>query len=479
MLPNKSYRHFSVIRATPVVLLLTCWMTGCGGTQLEIPRPTDALKPPPAPPPVGPSVVNLNVNLPLSELAAVADGAVAQSSGKEDSWQDGGTLPDRGTLQYQYWVVRGPLNVTGDDDRLVSDFPSLQYRLALRMSMPEGMALEGRCGYGNDPPKRLRLIARSRLSWTDHWTVKSDTAFDPPQFRDACLLTGVDTDATPIVRSIVESRLPSLAAAIDAKVKERSESRQRAQKVWIELQKPRELGPERWLLLNPQDAQVSPILSDGQVIHTSVNLILQPQIRSGPMSPTPDRPLPPLRLAPAPLEGFHLVVPVFAEYAAINRRMQQRLVGQEFRAPIGDPVEITSAQLYGSGENLIVELGVTGGMNGKLYATGKPVYDSQTRTLRFENFDYTTDTRSVVVHSADSLFHQDFLSRIEPETRINLSDRMENLRSRLSSLLTHEVEPGVWLEGTVTTLDALGIYPVPGGVEVQVVADGVLELSMH
>ena len=231
------------------------------------------------------------------------------------------------------------------------------------------------------------------------------------------------------------------------------------------------------LVLNPQDAQVSPIVSDDAVIHTSVNLILKPEIRKGTLPTVEERPLPPLRLAPTSLEGFHLVVPVVADYAVINRRMQQRLVGQEFRPPVGDPVEVTSAQLYGSGDHLIIELGVTGGMNGKLYATGKPVYDSQTRILRFENFDYTTDTRNVVVHSADSLFHQDLLTRIEPETRIDLSNRIEGLRSQLESLLTQEIEPGLRLEATVSKLDALGIYPVPGGVEVQIVADGLLELS--
>ena len=459
------------------LMLVSCWMTGCGGSQLEIPRPTDALKPPPSPPAVEPSVVNIKVSVPLDELATVANGAVAQSSGREDSWQEGGQLPDRRSIQYQYWVVRGPLHVTAADDRLISDFPGMQYRLAFRMLLPEGTSFEGRCGYGNDPPKRLRLIARSRLSWTDHWTVKSDTAFDPPEFRDACRLAGMDVDVTPVVQSIVESRLPSLAAAIDAKVKERSESRQRAHKVWSNLQKPRELGPERWLLLNPKDVQVSPISSNGQILKSSVNLILRPELRTGTMPSIQEQPLPSLRLAPASLEGFHLVVPVVAEYALINQRMQQRLIGQEFQPPIGDSIQITSAQLYGSGENLIVELGVTGGMNGKLYATGKPAYDSETKTLRFQGFDYTTDTRNVVVHSADSLFHQDFLARIEPETRIDLSDRIEGLRSRLSSLLTREVEPGLWLEGTVSKLDALGIYPVPGGVEVQVVADGVLQLS--
>jgi hypothetical protein len=83
----------------------------------------------------------------------------------------------------------------------------------------------------------------------------------------------------------------------------------------------------------------------------------------------------------------------------------------------------------------------------------------------------------MLVHAADSMFHRTFLEQIEPETRIALSDRMESLRARLSSLLTRELEPDLWLEGTVTKLDVLGIYPVAGGVEVQVVANGILQLS--
>jgi hypothetical protein len=97
--------------------------------------------------------------------------------------------------------------------------------------------------------------------------------------------------------------------------------------------------------------------------------------------------------------------------------------------------------------------------------------------LRFERFDYTVDTKNRVVQSADSAFHQGFLARIEPETRIDLSDRIEELRLRLSSLLTREVDSGLWLEGTVNRLEVRGIYPVSNGVEVQIVADGYLNLS--
>lgn len=463
--------------APSALLLLASWTIGCGGSHIAIPRPTDALDSPPAPPTVAASTVNLTVTIPLVELAAAADEAMPMSTGQERAWQAGLGSPDQAALQYQYWVVRGPLNLRVTRDQLLGEFTEMQYRLALRTTSPGGMVLEGRCGYGEDPPKHMRLVTRTRFSWTEQWTLRTDTAFDPPEFRDSCRLAGLNADVTPIVRAIVESRLPALAAAIDARTKSRSETKQRAQKIWNWLQQPVDLGRDRWLTLNPQHAQASPIVSKGPDIRTSVDLILKPQVHVGAKPSAEHRPLQPLQIAPASSDGFHLVIPVVAEYEVINRRLQERVVGQVFDSPVGKPLKISSAHLYGSGAQLIIELGVTGAMNGILYATGHPVYDEEMRLLRFEHFDYTADTKNVVVRSADALFHQKILARIEPETRIDLSDRIDELRNRLASLLTREVEPGWWLEATVSRLNALGIYPVAGGVEVQIVADGVIELS--
>ncbi|MFY4727847.1 DUF4403 family protein [Nitrospira sp. BLG_2] len=465
---------------TFVILLVGLMMAGCAGSRIEIPKPTDVLAPPPPPPFIEQSVVNLKVSVPISELAIAADAALPQSSGQEDSWQERSSSADQGTVSYRYWMIRGPLESKIDGHRLVTEFPNIRYRLALRFKPPEGSIFEGRCGYGTDPPKHIRLTARSSFEWTDHWTLRSHTEFAPAEFPDSCLIKGLKADVTPIVQSIVDHHLPTVAAAIDERVKSRSESRQRARKVWNMLQQPLELGPERWLILNPLGAQVSPINLDGQTIETSVNFMLKPIMQMGAVPVVEDQPpLPPLKLMPIAFDGFHLALPVIAEYGVINRRLAQRLVGQTFATSHGKSITITSANMYGSGKNLIIEVGVTGAMNGKLYVTGQPVYDQAEHMLRFERIDYTVDTQNVVVRSADSAFHQRFLARIEPETRIDLSDRLDGLRQRLSSVLTREVDAGLWLEGTVNRLEVRGIYPVPSGVEVQIVADGYLKLTLR
>jgi len=461
-------------------MLVSCLLTGCGSTRVEIPKPTDVLEPPPPAPSIEQSVVHLKVSVPVNELAIAADAALPTEAGQEETWLNGGRPPYSGSLQYQYRIVRGPLQWRMAQNRLATHVPDIQYRIAVRLIRPEGEVLEGRCGYGDDPPKRLRLTAHSLLSWTDRWTLKSDTSFDQPETLEPCRLTNLGIDATPILTSLMNARLGSVAEAIDTKVRERTETTKRAEMIWQRLQEPAELEPALWLSLNPVGAQAGPIGAGGDhIIRTSVSLILEPKAQAGSKPIGGDRPLPPLELTSHSQDGFHLAVPILAEYSVINRRLEQQLVGQEFPTSLGEPLKIASVHMYGSGANLILNFGVTGAVNGNLYATGKPVFDAATQTLSFQQLAFTVDTKNVLVRVADWLFYDDLLFRLEPRTRIDLADRIEELRRQLSRNLTRELAPGTWLEGTVTSLKPRTIYPAPGGVEILLVADGSLELYLR
>ncbi|MFI5247840.1 MAG: DUF4403 family protein, partial [Nitrospirales bacterium] len=354
-------------------------MSGFGGSGLEIPKPSEALAPPPPVPPVEESVLHLRVRAALNDVAFAADAAVPFEGAKEEVWQDGGTLASHGPYQYLYRFVRGPIQTRMVEDRLVIEYPEFRYRLAIKLTKPDGAVIIGGCGYDDDPPKRLRLTATSRLSWSDAWRLKSETSFDRPSFLDPCRLTDQNIDGTPIVKSLIDAKLPALGSAIDAKLRERTEAKGRAEAVWQKLQEPTALTPNLWLTLNPTGARAGPIGAEEEgLIQTSVQLLLRPTARLGSQPASGSSPLSLLELTSSSGSGFHLAVPILAEYPAINRLLAQRLVGSEIPSSVGDPLKIVSARLYGSGANLILELGITGGINGTLYAIGTPVLDTDT-----------------------------------------------------------------------------------------------------
>ncbi|HET8720433.1 MAG TPA: DUF4403 family protein, partial [Nitrospira sp.] len=448
-------------------------------SQLQIPKPTDPLKPAPAPPQLEASVVNLEVRVPAEELASAVDEGFPAVAAREDDWNDAGTLGEGEDVRFLYRVVRGSVRYRMEQDQFHVWFDQVRYRIWARRNNGDKF-IEGRCGHGDDPPKRLKLSARSALSWSDRWRLRSRTTFEEPVFVEPCMLAGLDVDATPVLKAVLQPRLAALAQSIDRIIRERTEAKQRAETIWQKLQEPVEFAPDQWLEFHPRDARVSPITSNGTlVLLTSVNLVLEPRIVSGQRPDVTSTPLPSLQLRPIPQEGFRLAVPITVDYGRINQRLAEEMIGQQFQTPLGDTLTVEGVQLYGSGDKLILALQVSGGVNGTLYATGTPVFDEGLGMLKFLDLDFTVETRNVLVRSANWMFHQNILTALKSNAYIDLSGYLQTLRSRLEAAITRDLGPNARLEGEVTTLRPRGVYPTAGGVEVHVLAEGSMWVDLR
>jgi hypothetical protein len=450
-----------------------------GASQLNIPKPTDALKPAPPPPALEASVVNLEVRLPAEGLATAIDEGFPHVAAREDDWKDALTLGDRDDIRFLYRIVRGSFRYRMDRDHFAVWFDQVRYRVWARKAENDGF-VEDRCGHGDDPPKRLRVASRSALSWSDRWRLQSQTTFEDPVFVEPCHLSRLDLDATPFLKAVLQPRLAALGQTIDRIVHERTEAKQRAETVWRKLQEPYEFAPNQWLTFHPREARVSPITSNGTlIVQTSVNLVMDPRIVNGSRPDISAAPLPPLQLAPLSREGFHLALPITVDYRRINQRLEREMIGQEFRTPVGDTVRVEGVQLYGSGDKLILALRVSGGVNGTLYTTGTPVFDESRGVLKFVDLDFTVDTRNVLVRSANWMFHENMLSSLKSEAYIDLSSQLQTMRSRLAMALTRELGPDARLQGEVMTLRPRGIYPTAAGVEVHIIAEGSMWVDLR
>ncbi|HSE58739.1 MAG TPA: DUF4403 family protein, partial [Nitrospiraceae bacterium] len=190
-------------------------------------------------------------------------------------------------------------------------------------------------------------------------------------------------------------------------------------------------------------------------------------------------PLPPLQLGrSAAAEGLHLGIPMLVSYEELNRRLVPQVVGEEIRPPVGAPIKVTGLQVYGSGDRLIAAVTVAGGVNGTLYLAGQPSLDPGTQILEFRGFNFTMETKNVLAKATDRMMHDAILEKVLPDTKIDLRDRFEELRNRIERQFTRELVPGTWLEGSVTQLVPRGIYPTEQGLEIHLVVDGNLKLTV-
>jgi len=450
------------------------------GSDLIIPKPTDVLLPPPPPPTLERSVVNLTIGHTLQEVQSAVESSIAVHHEHENEWIPGKRLLNGVPFDYQYYLWRGPVSFNVKGGQLITEFSDVRYRVRVRLKDQKGGSRIAECGYGVDANMRMRLEATSDVQWSDDWVLHTNTRFGRPQFGEPCRLSAIDLDVSELLEEWLNQRLPSLASAIDQTFQKQAEAKKRAHIIWERFQEPMELSPGIWLLYHPSSPRAGTLtVGRDQLIHTFVSLAFDPIIVVGSKPQADSNPLPSLQQGPTTQEGFHLAVPMLVPYEELNERLAKEIVGQDINPPVGSRIKMTGVRVYGSGNNLISEVTVTGGVNGTLYLQGKPAFASDGHTLEFRNFNFTMDTSTLLARFTDRAVHDAILQAILPNTRIDLEDRIAGLRSRVQRQMNRNLAPDMWLKGAVTKLDPRGIYPVPGGIEVQFVMDGTLNLTIQ
>ena len=71
------------------------------------------------------------------------------------------------------------------------------------------------------------------------------------------------------------------------------------------------------------------------------------------------------------------------------------------------------------------------------------------------------------------------VGKVGGEIFVDLAEPLMLMQTRLNTALTRELAPGAKLEGNFTRLHPAGIYPVTGGVEVQMIAQGTIRLVLQ
>jgi len=473
-----------MLRAGIPAAFLLVWLLSppllLADSNLVIPKPTDVLLPPPPPPALEPSVVNLKVGKTLREMREAVESAITLHHEHEKEWISGKRQLNGVPFDYQYYIWRGPVSLKVERGRLVTEFPDVRYRVRVRMKAPNGGTRIAECGYGENANLRMKLEAVSEVQWSDNWVVTTTTGFGRPQFREPCRLSPIDLDVTELLDEWFNQRLPSLASAIDQTFLKHVEAKKRAQIVWEKFQEPMELRPGTWLIYRPQHPRPGPLTLNGdQSVQTTISLTFDPMIVVGPKPQLDSTPLPSLHIGPSAPEGFHLGLPMLVSYEELTERMAREFVGQEIIPPVGSRIKITGVQAYGSGDNLISEVTVTGGVNGKLYLQGKPALTPDGQTLELRDFHYTIDTSNLLASFGNRLLYDTIREKILSNTKLEVGDRIAGLRSRIQRHMNRELAPDIWIEGAVTSFDPRNIYPVQGGIELQFVMDGTLNLTIQ
>jgi hypothetical protein len=436
-------------------------LVACGG-RLDVPVP--AVGTPTPLPPAEPATIAIPVTISVAAVRQQLDSLfpVTDSLGRAECVALGGTVC------HQYVYRREPLRLDMQGDRVSLVVP-LAYRG--RVAFPGNVGLAS-CGYAPEQMRRATLRMNTSLYWRADWKLGSRQTQLVADLTDACQVTVLRLDATPLMRRVLDGQLAKLTRTVDSLILDAADLRPLADSLWRSLLAPSAVDSAStlWLQMVPQTASLGAVNGGGGFITTRLVMTARPRIVLGDAPAPEDRPLPTLTLAPS-VSGIHVPVDVELPFAMLGREAT-KLVAIEAQ---GSGMEVDDVKIWGVGDTAVVRLEVKGKLTGALYLLGQVAWDSVSRRVLVRDLRYTVASAGAMTRMKASLGAPLIRRALDQATNrgaLDVGTQLDSLRAVLTAEMNRELAPGVRLEGGVRDITIRGLYATPTSFVLRVVLDG-------
>ncbi len=322
----------------------------------------------------------------------------------------------------------------------------------------------------------------SQIAVTPEWQVQTKTS--PAGFdwvRKPFVKFGpIEIPVAPTVGRIIDGQQESLAARVDEQVRNELPIRKYVDQAWTLMQTPVQVSEayQTWLKVTPTEVLISPLLARDGKVRALVGIKGYTETVIGRQPEPGQAALPPLQVTDSIPDDFSVGISGEISHAYATELVSKQFVNQKFGSG-GYEVTVTSVDLYGNGDHLIVKAGLVGSVNGTVYLRGKPYYDPATQTVSLQNLEYDLDTRNKLLKTANWLLKGTFLRRLAEAFKVpvgpQLAEAKENLQEKLNN---NQIVKGIYLNGQIDELVPSSVVITPDAIFAVVLAKGKVDVKI-
>ncbi|MEZ4985675.1 MAG: DUF4403 family protein [Saprospiraceae bacterium] len=359
--------------------------------------------------------------------------------------------------------------------------------MTVSYEVPLGLWLQYNLGVGTaEATGGLSLRFKTVFSISNDWSLKTRTSLEGHNWteRPRLKVAGVSMPVESIANIMLNRSTLSIGEQIDATIEEYFKLEEYVGEAWKMLAEPFEVSEEyrTWLLINPRDVGMTPLKVVNGQMQSTIVVKSEPALRFGnkPLS-GPALALPAFSyryLNETADTGFQIFLDAVLPFDQAEKITQQNLRGQRFeqgkRVVVVDDIE-----LYGQGNNIVVNLLMSGSYKGRIYLTGEPVFDPNRNRIEIEDLDFTLDTKNFLFKSAAWLAKGSLQKMIQENMDYLLDYNLQEAQLEMQrQLKDYEIGPGIRLNGNLTTLDIHNAYLTPEGIKVVMAIKGDLGVKV-
>jgi len=146
-------------------------------------------------------------------------------------------------------------------------------------------------------------------------------------------------------------------------------------------------------------------------------------------------------------------VVAISTYESASQIITSNFQGKEF-ASGSRKIIVQKVEMWQKDGKIIIALDMTGSMNGTIYLSGIPNYNSITKEIYFDQMDYVLNTKGVLTKTANWLLQGLILKKIQENCRYSIKENLdEGKKSLLPYLNNYSPMKGVFVNGTLNDFE--------------------------
>jgi hypothetical protein len=358
--------------------------------------------------------------------------------------------------------------------------------MALKYSVPLDLQIAYKTPLGIvNADASIRLFFRTAFDIDSEWNLNTETSVLNYVWskKPSINIGGIRISAGFIGDIILNRSSTFIAKSIDEQVSANLNLRETVEEAWKGLFDPILVSPEynSWLTVNPQSLSMTRPQMDDQSINTNLIVEANPDIKLGnkpDLSGNISNTLPPFQYSNDYNDNFSLFIGTEITYEQADSMAKAELLGQRFESGKYYAV-IEDLEIYGQGNNIIVNTKLSGSYNGSIYMTGKPNFDPKKGSVDIADLQFTLDTKSFLHKSTAWLLKTTLKKQVKENLNFLLDYNLTEISKMLSEQLKqYELSKNVYLQGTLDDLSIQNAWLSSDGIKMVIGIKGELDIKM-
>jgi hypothetical protein len=419
------------------------------------------------------STVHVPVSIALSDVERQINAQVKGLIYEDNSLDDN----NRDNFMTKVWK-RGTILVSAQDSLF-------HFTVPLRIWVKVGLSALGFTHY-KETEFEIDLRFKTKFDLERDWSVHTQTQADGYGWvrRPTISLIGFNIPVTNIVAGIIDKNMGTITKTLDQQVRREIDLRTPVLKAWNTIREPYLISEKyrTYLQVVPKRILITPLRFEGRVIRTTIG------IEGYTLTTTGNRPevhpavsLPDLTVVSQVKDDFRIGLLSEASYQEAARLAGEEFVGKSFSfADNRYNITITSMDMYGQNENLIIKAGLKGTINGDIYLKGRPYYDAHDQTISLKDLQYDLDTKNILQQSASWLLKGTFARTLEKQFTIPVGSQLAEMQKLLQEKLrNNQLAKGVVINGQIDEIKPDQVYLTPTAMLAVVNARGRIDVKVE